>query len=45
MGIAKDKITKALEECNLSPTVRAETLSMDQLASLANCLYKLKQEK
>lgn len=45
MGIAKDKITKALEECNLSPTVRAEALSMEQLASLANCLYKLKQEK
>ena len=45
MGIAKDKITKALEECNLSPTVRAEALTMQQLAALANSLYKLKQEK
>ncbi len=45
MGIAKDKITKALEECNLSPTVRAEALTMQQLAALANRLYKLKQEK
>ena len=45
MGIAKDKITKALEECDLSPTVRAEALTMQQLAALANSLYKLKQEK
>lgn len=45
MGIPKDKITKALEECGLSPTVRAEALTMEQLAALANCLYKLKQEK
>ena len=43
MGISKDKITKALEEC--SPTVRAEALTMEQLAALANSLYKLKQEK
>lgn len=45
MGIAKDKITKALEECQLSPTVRAEALTMQQLAALSNSLYKLKQEK
>ena len=45
MGIAKDKITKALGECQLSPTVRAEALTMQQLAALANSLYKLKQEK
>lgn len=45
MGISKDKITKALEESRLSPTVRAEALTMEQLASLANNLYKLKQEK
>lgn len=45
MGIAKDKITKALEECQLSPTVRAEALTMQQLAALSNSLYKQKQEK
>ena len=45
MGLAKDKITKALGECQLSPTVRAEALTMQQLAALANSLYKLKQEK
>ncbi len=36
MGIEKDKISKAVELANLSPTARAEALTMEQLVELSN---------
>lgn len=37
---SKEEINNALEALNLSPTVRSEQLSMDELASLSNILNK-----
>ncbi len=42
MGISKEQIVTALEECNLSATVRIEQLDLGQLADLANALYAVK---
>lgn len=39
-GISKDQITTALNSLNLSPTVRAEALSLNDFANLSNILYK-----
>ena len=36
MGIEKGKISKAVELANLSPTARAEALTMEQLVELSN---------
>ncbi len=38
-GITKDKITAALESLNLSATIRAEALSLDDFANLSNILF------
>lgn len=38
LGIDKEKLLKALEECNLSATVRGEALTLEQFASLTNKL-------
>jgi len=38
-GITKDKITTALESLNLSATIRAEALSLDDFANLSNILF------
>ncbi|MBQ8740146.1 MAG: 16S rRNA (adenine(1518)-N(6)/adenine(1519)-N(6))-dimethyltransferase RsmA [Clostridia bacterium] len=38
MNIGKDDFRKALYEANISETVRGETLTMEQIASLANAL-------
>lgn len=38
MNIGKDDFRKALNEANISETVRGETLTMEQLASIANAL-------
>lgn len=42
MGIAKDKVSEALTLSGLSPTVRAEALTMEELAVLADNLLKVK---
>ena len=42
MGIAKDKVGEALSLSGLSPTVRAEALTMEELAVLADNLLKVK---
>lgn len=42
MGIAKDKVAEALTLSGLSPTVRAEALTMEELALLADNLLKVK---
>lgn len=42
MGIAKDKVGEALAISGLSPTVRAEALSMEELALLSDNLLKVK---
>lgn len=42
MNIPKDKVIKALENAGFSPSVRAEALTMEQLATLAS---ELMQEK
>lgn len=41
MGISKDIVTKAIAECGLEPSVRAETLGMDQLAALSEKIGEL----
>lgn len=42
MGIDKATITKALENAGFEPTVRAETLTMDELSTLSNEINKLR---
>lgn len=42
LGLDKAKITEALNNAKLSPTVRAETLTMDELATLSNEINKLR---
>lgn len=42
MGIAKDKVAEALRLSGLSPTVRAEALTMEELALLSDNLLKVK---
>ncbi len=42
MGISKDKVAEALTLSGLSPTVRAEALTMEELALLADNLLKVK---
>ena len=42
MGIAKDKVSEALLLSDLAPTVRAEALTMEELAILADNLLKVK---
>lgn len=42
MGIAKDKVAQALTMSELSPTVRAESLTMEELASLSDNLLKVR---
>ena len=38
LGITKEKLIEALEECNLSLTVRGEALTLEQFAKLSNIL-------
>ena len=42
MGISKDKVAEALSLSGLSPTVRAEALTMEELAVLSDNLLKVK---
>lgn len=42
MNIPKDKISLAIENAGLSPTARAEALTMDQLVTLANKIFEVK---
>lgn len=42
MGIEKEKIALAVENAGLSPTARAEALTMEQLVTLANKIYEVK---
>ncbi len=42
MGISKDKVNEALSLSGLSPTVRAEALTMDELALLSDNLLKVR---
>lgn len=39
LGISKEKIGEALQKLGLSPTVRSEQLTMEELASLCNELF------
>lgn len=40
MGITRDEVTKALEQMDLSPTIRGEALTLEQFADLSNILKK-----
>lgn len=40
MGIDKDELRQALEELNISPTVRSEQLTLEELSVLSNKLNK-----
>lgn len=42
MNIPKDKISLAIENAGLSPTARAEALTMEELVTLANKIYEVK---
>ena len=42
MGVSKEMITAALEQCGLCATARIEQLNLEQLAHLANALYQMK---
>ncbi|MBQ6570714.1 MAG: 16S rRNA (adenine(1518)-N(6)/adenine(1519)-N(6))-dimethyltransferase, partial [Clostridia bacterium] len=39
LGISKDTVTSAVSECGLSPTVRAEALTMEQLGAVSDKIY------
>lgn len=39
LGISKEKITEAIEQMELPPTVRGETLTLKQFTELSNCLF------
>lgn len=39
LGISKEKITAAIAQMGLSPTVRGETLTLEQFTELSNCLF------
>ncbi len=41
MGIEKQKLSEALEKKGISPTARAEALSMDELCALSEAIYDL----
>ena len=40
LGITRDEVTKALEQMDLSPTIRGEALTLEQFADLSNILKK-----
>ncbi len=42
LGIAKDDFKIACENAGISPTARAEALTLDELARLANAIYDIK---
>lgn len=42
MGIDKNKIAEAVEKAELSPTARAEALTMEQLVELSNKIFEVK---
>ncbi|MBR3768786.1 MAG: 16S rRNA (adenine(1518)-N(6)/adenine(1519)-N(6))-dimethyltransferase RsmA [Clostridia bacterium] len=42
LGISKDKVSEALSASGLSPTVRAEALTMEELALLSDNLLKVR---
>ena len=44
MGISKEIVAKAIEQCGFEPSVRAETLDMAQLAALSEKIDKLSAE-
>ena len=39
LGLSKEAVLQSLEELGLSPTVRGETLTLEQFASLSNILF------
>lgn len=41
MGVAKDVVIRAIEECGFEPSVRAETMDMSQLAMLSDKIVEL----
>lgn len=42
MNIPKDKLSLSIEKAGLSPTARAEALTMEELVTLANKIYEVK---
>lgn len=40
LGISKEIISAALAECGFEPTVRAETMTMEQFCDLSNCILR-----
>ncbi len=42
MGIEKEKLALAIEKSQLSPTARAEALTMEELVTLSNNIYEVK---
>ena len=41
LPVTKEQVAEALEKMNLSPTIRGETLSLEQFAELSNMLIKM----
>ena len=42
MGIEKEKLALAIENAGLSPTARAEALTMEELVTLSNKICEVK---
>ena len=40
LGVSRPDVEKVLAEMELSPTVRGETLTLEQFAELSSCLYR-----
>ena len=42
-GLSKEKLEQAFEKSGIDPKRRAETLSIQEFADLADCIYDEKQ--
>lgn len=42
LGFSKDLLEKALQECDIDPKRRGETLSIHEFADLSNCIHRYK---
>ncbi|MFW6006850.1 MAG: 16S rRNA (adenine(1518)-N(6)/adenine(1519)-N(6))-dimethyltransferase RsmA [Bacillota bacterium] len=45
LSIKKEIVKKALQKCGISPKIRGENLSIEEMVSLSNILYNMKKER
>ena len=45
IGVSKEELATALEECGFSSTIRGEALSLEEFAKLSNAITRLKEKQ